>query len=287
MPGSESFENPLVPNARLRQMLLAMHRARAAERALPIRRRAGVAGMEACLVAPVIDLGPEDLVSDALHGPAIDFLRGIPLHAALDPDSRSRKKGILADAGSAHSLAWSARHEDRLWLALGAAAALLGLRKPGSADEPAGAGPGALVCYLRAGQITPATLARAFQFSSEHRLPILFVALPASLKDSHTGVAAIGRLASRAGVAAMAADQHDAVAIYRVAQESLGRARSGGGPALIECVPFVLPGAKKAGQTADALTVTEQYLLERKIVTPEWIAREARAFARHLPDPVH
>lgn len=287
MAGSEPFENPLVPNARLRQMLLAMHRARAVEQHVPLRRRAGVTGLEACLIAPAIDLGPEDLLSDTLHGPALDFLRGVPLQTAFDPASRSRKRPVLADAGSGRPLPWSGRPEDRLWIALGAAAALRASRQAGEAEGPAAQPPGALVSYLRAGEITPAVLGRAFQFSFEHRLPILFVALPASLKDNGGGVSAMGRLASRSGMPAMAADRSDAVAIYRVAQESLGRARSGGGPALIECVPFVLHGTKPAGQTADPLTVIERYTLERKIITPEWIARETRIFARQLPDPLH
>lgn len=282
----EPFENPLVPNARLKQMLLAMHRARAVERAVPLRRRAGLTGLEACLVAPAIDLGPEDLISDALHGPALSFLRGTPLHAALDPGARSRKKPVLADSGAADPLAWSPRSDDRLWMALGAAAGQRASRKTSPADGNANR-TGALVCYLRAGQVTPAVLGRAFQFSSEHRLAILFIALPASIRDSVAGVTAIGRLAQRSGIPAMATDRNDAVAIYRVAQESLGRARSGGGPALIECAPFVLHGASGRGQTADALAVIEQYTLARTIVSPEWIAREHRAFARHLPDPVH
>ena len=286
MAANEPFENPLVPNARLQQMLAAMHRVRAADRGLPLRSRAGASGFEACLVAPAIDLGPGDLVSDALHGPAIDFLRGTPLLAALQPGARSRKAPVLADSGSAQPIPRAPREEDRLWIALGAAASLAASSKSHKGDESVPRA-GALVCYMRAGPISPAVLGRAFQFSSEQRLPILFVALPASLKQNDAGLNAISRLASRSAIPAISADRTDAVAIYRVAQESLGRARAGGGPALIACVPFVLKGSARAGQTADPLEVIEQYVLERKIITPEWIARESRTFARHLPDPLH
>lgn len=280
MAGSEPFENPLVPNARLRQMLLAMHRLRAVERALPLKSRSGLTGLEACLVAPSIDLGPDDLLSDALTGNAIRFLRGTPLAGAVNPSSRSKNKQLTAGSGAAHPLVVPPRHEDRFWISLGAAAALRA-HSPTQGRRPA------LVYFLRKGQISPATLLRGFQLAAEQHLPVLFIALPASLRDHEPAPGGIGRLATRAGIPGMAADRDDAVALYRVAQESLGRARAGGGPALIHCVPFALAGSRSTRQTTDPLSVIEAYILERKIVTPEWIAREVRTFARHLAQPLH
>lgn len=274
------FENPLVPNARLKQMLLAMHRLRAVEQALPLRSRSGAGGLEACLVAPAIDLGPGDLVSDSLTGRAIQFLRGTPLATALDPLSRSRKKPVAASAGAAHHLLWTSRHEDRLWMALGAAASL-------RANSPPHGRRPTLLCYLRQGQLSAASVARVFQLAAEQHLPILFVVLPASASDPEATPGSIGRLAARCGIPTMSVDRHDAVAVYRVSQESLGRARAGGGPALIHCLAFALAGRRIAKQTTDPLSVIEAYILERRIVTPAWIARESRAFARHLPQPLH
>jgi TPP-dependent pyruvate/acetoin dehydrogenase alpha subunit len=81
----------------------------------------------------------------------------------------------------------------------------------------------------------------------------------------------------------MAVDGHDAVAIYRVAQESIGRARMGGGAVLMECVPFVLHGgAAKPNSKPDAIAAIEQYMLQRGVVTRRWMEREARRFARSL-----
>lgn len=290
MGHKEPFENPLVPNARLKQILLAMHRVHAFDRALPLKQRSGVAGLEACLVAPAIDLGPGDLVSDALRGATLDFLRGTPLHLALNPKARSLKNRVLADSGASSPLPWTPRHEERLWLALGATCALRSpaRSRPGTTQEPERP---ACVCFLRRNQVSPATLVRAFQFADEQRLPVVFVALPASLQARDSTPGPIGRLALRSRVPAIAADRDDAVALYRVAQESLGRARAGGGPALIDCV--ALDQGRAAGatrdprQTAGPLSAIERYVLERKIVTSEWIARETRAFARRLPHPVH
>jgi TPP-dependent pyruvate/acetoin dehydrogenase alpha subunit len=73
------------------------------------------------------------------------------------------------------------------------------------------------------------------------------------------------------------------VAIYRVSQESIGHARSGGGPALIECVPYALPaGQSRRRSAADGIGGLEQYMLPRKVVTSAWIDRETKAFAKRL-----
>ena len=94
---SAAYENPLIPNARLRQIYLAMLRARMLEKALPASRRMrtlpgagkayalGNTGLEACLVSTSVDLGPGDLVSDALTGGMVEFLRGAALGKVLNP----------------------------------------------------------------------------------------------------------------------------------------------------------------------------------------------------------
>jgi len=73
------------------------------------------------------------------------------------------------------------------------------------------------------------------------------------------------------------------VAIYRVAQESIGHARIGGGTALMECVPFVPVGATgKVRVTQDAIAGLEQYMVQRGIASRAWMEREAKSFARRV-----
>ena len=109
---SAAHENPLIPNARLRQIYLAMMQARMLEKALPAARRVhaaagyatGIAGMEACLVSAAVDLGPGDLVSDALCGGVVEYLRGMGLGWVLRAESKKVKRGAqgpLADCGGA------------------------------------------------------------------------------------------------------------------------------------------------------------------------------------------
>jgi TPP-dependent pyruvate/acetoin dehydrogenase alpha subunit len=115
-------------------------------------------------------------------------------------------------------------------------------------------------------------------FAAEQVLPILFVVMPGTQSLRHGGVCA---LAHDSGVPGIAVDGDDAVAIYRVAQESIGRARIGGGAAVMECVPFVVTGAKSKRRN-DGVDGMERYLLQRGVVTQAWMDREARDFARRL-----
>jgi hypothetical protein len=70
------------------------------------------------------------------------------------------------------------------------------------------------------------------------------------------------RASRTVGVPGIAVDGQDAKALYRVAQESLGRARADGGAALIEAV--ILPDG------ADAIEGLLHYLLARKVATKAW-----------------
>ncbi len=81
--------------------------------------------------------------------------------------------------------------------------------------------------------------------------------------------------ASRAvGVPGIAVDGQDAKALYRVAQESLGRARADGGAALIEAV--VLPDG------VDAVEGLSGYLLARKVATRGWMDGVKSKFVAQL-----
>ena len=127
-------ENPLIPNERLRQIYRAITQARALAQALPAARRGLTHGTEAALVSAVVDLGPGDLVSDALAGGVVDYLRGTELGEVLragtaDASRRSRKSGTgvrgkSAECGAAGRLPGTADAAERIWTALGAAAAL-------------------------------------------------------------------------------------------------------------------------------------------------------------------
>jgi TPP-dependent pyruvate/acetoin dehydrogenase alpha subunit len=75
-------------------------------------------------------------------------------------------------------------------------------------------------------------------------------------------------------------DAADPVALYRVAQESMLRARAGGGPVLMECIPFQLPG--KRTESADPILTMRQFMLPRGVATEAWFQSVSNRFAARL-----
>jgi len=300
---SAAYENPLIPNARLRLIYLAMVQARMLERALPAARRGraaagyvtGIAGMEACLVSTAVDLGPGDLVSDALSGGVVEYLRGAGLGWVLQRESKKAKRGasasrglrgMVADCGLAAVLPGAPGIAERLWVAIGAAATLKAAateaKKGAKAEDGTQPQQGLVVAYVRPGEATAAVWRRALEYVAAQVLPVIIVVMHGV---SAAKAGAVSDLARECGVPGIAVDGDDAVAIYRVTQESIGRARAGGGAVLLECVPFVLQGGAlkaKAGPKPDAIAGIEQYMLQRGVVTRRWMEREANSFQRGL-----
>lgn len=78
----------------------------------------------------------------------------------------------------------------------------------------------------------------------------------------------------------------DVVAIFRVAQEAVRRARTGHGPSLIKCVIPEEISAQAQGETnagtIDPLAFMEQYLRRRNLWSEEWQKKIAGDFAAEL-----
>lgn len=273
------WENPLIPNAKLRQIYRAMVRLRTLAHALPAGRREGL-GLEACLASTSVDLAPGDLVSDTIAGEAVEFLRGATLGTVLRPKGKKAKGGPAVECGAAGRLPGGMGPAERVWAALGAAAALKATwAQEKAAAKAAGESPKderVVLVYALAGEVPAAVWRKALAFAAEKELPVIFVVLPARGKGRVT------ELALQARVPGIPVDADDAVAIFRVAQESIGRARIGGGPALMECVPFVTASKSKKAAASDAIAGLESYLLQRKVATKVWMEREAKAFAKSI-----
>lgn len=282
VPETEAtFDNPLIPNARLRQIYLAMVRMNLLEKRLEKRRKPNTArGLEACLVSTSVDLGPGDLVSDTVAGGVVEFLRGTTLERVLQPSYGKKKRGFKADCGWAAVLPTAPGIAERMWAALGAAAALKADHVRERAVLKELAKPASVVLlYVRVGEAPAALWREALTFAAVEELPLLFVVMPPVDRTKAKTVATIGTLAIEHGIPGIPVDAEDAVAIYRVAQEAIGRARIGGGAALLECIPF-MPETK--GKGASSIATLEQYMLGRRVVTKSWMEREAKTFAKRL-----
>ena len=264
MTAEPAWENPLMPTATLRQMYAAMLRLHTLLRVEPQFR-----GLEASLVSPVIDLGPEDFVCDALQTRA-----PVSLRDHLE-SSRKRAAESRSLVGAATRLRVPASGSERLWAAIGVAEALTARPEASNKQE----GP-VIVCYARPGDGTPTVWGRVLAYISANRLPLLIVMLPSlGLRGSSTG--RLAKLAIRHRVPGMPVDQHDAVALYRVAHEAIGHARIGGGGALIECVRYILPGRKKT--KPDPIADLAQYMLSRRAADRAWLAAQEKMHRKPAP----
>jgi len=276
-----AYENPLMPNSKLRQIYLAMVQARMVGKAVPASKRIA-AGLEACLVSTSVDLDAGDLVADALSGATVEFLRGAALNSLLRPaKAKARKGGAVADCGTPSRMPAVESSKERLWAAIGAAAALKAATahaKSNETEDKPAARQGVVVVYLKVDEVSPAVWREALAFAAKQVLPMVYVVMP---ERGGRTVGVVSEISRKAGLPGIAVDGDDAVALYRVAQESLGRARMGGGAALTECVPFVVDGGKSIG-TADAIGGLESYMLHRGVCTQQWMDGAAKTFARRI-----
>ncbi|HWG17774.1 MAG TPA: thiamine pyrophosphate-dependent enzyme [Acidobacteriaceae bacterium] len=282
-PKKASYENPLIPNARLKQMYRAILRAHLLGEALPPWQRALTAGREAALVSTSLDLAARDIVLDALESPVVDFLRGVPLHRALGSKSGQSRR-IVADSGSGRRLPAPADAAGRFWSGVGAAAQIQSTSLP--AQSKTGAhDPSVVVVYTLPGEVPGDAWKSALSFAGERDLPIIFVVLPVASAHRRLPKLDIRAIAHRARVPAMPVDAADPVALYRVAQESIGHARIGGGPALIECVSFPTRSSGRPVLGKPALAHLEEYIHSRGIATRAWFEGEGRTFSAQIRNP--
>jgi TPP-dependent pyruvate/acetoin dehydrogenase alpha subunit len=237
------------------------------------RRLASTRGQEACRVSTAIELVPGDLVSDAHVGVGMDLLAGAKVGsllrrvAALTSGTKQRRGG---ESSVARQMPWIEDAGDRLRMAMGGALFFKTLKHPNI-----------VVAYVRSGEVSGAIWRRVLALAAKLELPVIFVVLPgdAGAKDADAG-----RLCAKArscGMPGIPVDASDAVALYRVAQESIGRTRGDGGPVLIECVAHRLDGRRK-GAMDDPILRMKEFMLGRKVCSEAWLNGVGDAFRKRM-----
>ena len=271
------YENPLMPDERLRQMYTAMAQVRMLEESLAGKRGgkqdgelAVIRGEEAARAATALSLGAGDLLSDCLESAGMYLLLGAPLRAVRE-GARLGKPAKLDSP--VLRLPTVEDGEDRLQMSLGAAAAL----------RAQGGGRVVLV-YARPGEIGTKQWKRAMHGASRGELPMLVVLLPDVEEEAPKRAGEMARRSRRWGVPGFPVDGTDAIAMYRVMQESLLRARAGEGPALVESIRFAVHGVKSMGPE-DPVERLGELMLAKGAATPEWMERTRRSFAERLRRP--
>jgi TPP-dependent pyruvate/acetoin dehydrogenase alpha subunit len=270
-----SYENPLVPNKKLLQMYGVMADARALDEHIQglqkgvkgRRRLDSTRGQEACRVSTALELLPGDLVSDSQAGVVMDLISGAQSKAQIDSllgrvaefhEGKIDGAKLAREDALARVLPWVEDAGDRLRMAMGAALSFKTLKR-GSL----------VVAYVAHDEVDKKEWRQVLETASKLELPMIFVVLPGKGKDQG-GVRQLSAKARGWGMPGMPVDAHDAVALYRVTQESLGRIRGGGGPVLVECKGYRVKGSQE-NSTDDPLAQMKTFLLGRKVCTEAWL----------------
>jgi acetoin:2,6-dichlorophenolindophenol oxidoreductase subunit alpha len=270
-----SYENPLVPNKKLLQMYGVMADARALDehiqklqKGVKARQRLhSTRGQEACRVSTALELLPGDLVSDSQAGVVMDLISGAQSKAQIDSllgrvaefhKGKIDGAKLAREGALARVLPWVDDAGDRLRMAMGAALSFKTLKR-GSL----------VVAYVGHHELGKKEWRQILEATSKLELPMIFVVLPGGGKGQG-GVRQLSAKERGWGMPGMPVDAHDAVALYRVTQESLGRIRGGGGPVLLECKGYRVEGAQE-NSTDDPLAQMKTFLLGRKVCTEAWL----------------
>jgi TPP-dependent pyruvate/acetoin dehydrogenase alpha subunit len=269
-------ENPLVPNKKLRQIYTAMVQVRLLDehitklqRKTKARRLASTFGEEACRVATAIELKQGDLVSDSQISATMDLLFG----AALNPLLRNiaavtaGSQATNATLGS-RQLPWIDGAENRINMAMGAALTLKTQKQNNI-----------VLAYADQEELPKRAWQQALTLSAQLNLPIIFILLPEA--DGKGEATSICKDARTAGLPAIPVDANDAVALYRVGQESMGRTRGGDGPVLIECISSRLIGQRK-NRMNDPILHMKEFLIGRNICSEHWTNHADDVFRKKL-----
>jgi TPP-dependent pyruvate/acetoin dehydrogenase alpha subunit len=254
------------------------------------------AGSEATLAGVTADLRPEDTLSAPGNRLLWSLVDGISLESILgsvsaplngNGHSVARRNGkVSASRNGSLSLAPDWEHID--FSAAVQAAKAYKAAKDGRIA----------LAYCKDSSNSDVS-GKQLEFISCHNLPLVllrYFSLPdlresfPSRRESRNG--SVEALAF--GVPRIAVDARDVLAVYRVASESISRARQGRGPTLIECVDHGLPadsGNIDRNQSAatDPVRAMASYLGKKRILTASLkqqiesqFCREIDAATRHL-----
>lgn len=229
---------------RLRRLYAAMFKCRQLDDAMheEAQDRSSSGGLEAIISGAAIHLHSDDFVAPSPYEHFARAIQGVPVQA---PGSALTR--VESDTSN------------QLHLAAGMA---LACKLLGRASVT--------LCVSKI--VQAANLWRpAVSFASQRKLPVLFV-LAHSTGENQNAFHEL-RNEAQALLPAITVDGNDVVAVYRVAEESMRRARQGLGPSLIEC---------RLEHGRDPLLFMETYLKNRNLWSDSWKQELTRNLEREL-----
>jgi len=216
-------------------------------------------------VGITLDLERQDTVVLSLRTYAANLIKGVPVRALLDHRNTSRNSGPFIHSAVNALTPGAPSPVTQAGLATGAALTNKIAKNRNIA-----------VAFLEGGAAAITECREAVELASANKLPVIYVIHDTPDRKLDNAVAEAAEM-----VPAVTVDAHDVVAVYRVAQESIARARDGD-PSLIVCVPCRLNGASES-----ALINMERYLTGKKLFRNRWKDQAIAEFNRDLSSACH
>jgi len=124
----------------------------------------------------------------------------------------------------------------------------------------------------------------AATLAAAERLPIIFVAISSPSTANDFGDSDARQRAASYGIPGITVDGGDVVGSWRVAQESIYRARGGAGPTLIDSQLPPAQSNSRPHAASDPLARMQHYLEKRKLWKQSWKDELTRKFAAEIDE---
>jgi pyruvate dehydrogenase E1 component alpha subunit len=252
--------HPLISNETFRHLYVTLLRTRLLRQHNRLAGSAApVVAREAIVTGTVTHLEESDAVMPVAGDRLAALARGHGLRRVI---AATPPSGVIASASVPGILASTPIAEARFAIATGYAMAHQGTKD-------------IVLAFSGPGINSLDAFGPSLAYAALHKLGIIFVIETAAGTDLSSA-----RHTDPLGLYGIPVDGNDVVAIYRVAQEAIHRARRGVGPTLIDCKPW--PLASKPKGSANPVRRLEQALERRGMPTDKLKARTVAAFKKEL-----
>jgi TPP-dependent pyruvate/acetoin dehydrogenase alpha subunit len=285
--------NPLISDAKLKQLYSTMLQCRLLDERSHMlrgtgRKAAPFFAREAAAVGAALDLRRDDWLAPLQNDVLGKFIKGVPL-ASIFSEFRQNETRLTSSAQKPavsaldnnpspfHIIPSAANPAAQLNLASGVALALQA-RKSGNI----------VMAFCGDTSDSGQRWQQALTFAGGRCLPLLVLVqskAPAkAVSAKKTSSVSLLSEGNPCELPAIPVDANDVVAIYRVAYESIHKARHGGGPTLIQAISLPYLTDSKAGsrKAPDAIAKMEGYLAAKGLFSPSWKQKLIDAFNRDV-----
>jgi TPP-dependent pyruvate/acetoin dehydrogenase alpha subunit len=293
-----------LPEAKLKQLYATMLKCRTMEEKIRILFKQGrfsgnyyaAVGQEATEVGCAIDLRPTDTVAPSHRDFIANLIKGTPLNLMISQiyarkTSPDQGRSSPAHCGYAPLNIITPASTIAAQLNIGTGVALA--NKMQKKED-------IVMAFSGEGSTSLGFWHEAVNFAAVHNLPIVYVIQNNLWAESVTvklqsKVEDLSLRAQGYGIPGITVDGNDVVAVYRVATEAINRARTGGGPTIIECKTYRWyghseidpakyrdPAEVEYWKSRDPLPFMENYLTKYKLWSDDFKQQTLESFQKEL-----